>query len=84
VCASHSPFFLAQLLAAKQQLKAVQDREVAARDPNKEPIRVERPDKIKNLQAAMGLMNDDAAYGGFTVSFFLIVECVPTEQYVIV
>src|SRR4029077_5602884 len=53
-------FYLAQLVAAKQQLKEA--RGAAAAGPNKDRIQVERPDKCTNVQKAMGLWNDYDLY----------------------
>jgi len=59
-------FFLAQLVAAKQQLRAAQD--AAAGGPNKDHVRVACPDKCTNVQKAMGLWNDYELYSTITVS----------------
>lgn len=61
-------FFLAQLAAMKHQLKAAQD--AAAGSSSDSNARVERPDKIKNLQEAMGLTGDSETYRSFCVSLF--------------
>jgi hypothetical protein len=67
----HAPLisfsFLAQLAAARQELEAVRAR--AAGSCENHP-RIERPDKIKNLQAAMSLMDDSRKYTDFRVCFF--------------
>ena len=49
----------------KQELKAVRDAAT-----NKEDARVRCPDKIGNLQAAMGLKNDSGTYYTFIVCLF--------------
>ena len=59
--------FLAQVAAAKHELKVAQKAAVGG--SSKGHARVERPDKLRNLQAAMGLSDDHETYHDFCVSF---------------
>ena len=60
-------YLLAQLTAARQELKA---RNKAAGGSDKEHVLIKRPKNVKNLQAAMKL--SDQKYHDFRVSLFLI------------
>ena len=79
----HAPLisfsFLAQLAATRQELKAVRAR--AAGSCENHP-RIERPDKIKSLQAAMSLMDDSQKYTDFRVRFhfFFLTKHTVTES----
>ena len=60
--------FLAQLSAMQHELRAVQ--QAAAGPSNKEHAQIERPNKLKNIRVAMGLMNSPE-YASFCVSYSL-------------
>jgi hypothetical protein len=65
-------FFLVQLAAAKHELELL--KEAAAGSSNNEDSLIECPrGEIKNLQAAMGLVDDDQTYSQICVCFYLFI-----------
>jgi hypothetical protein len=79
--------FLAQLAAMQHELQATQEAAAGSSNTsgsnasNTEDGRVQRPKKIKNLQAAMSLSNDPMTYQLFRVGpFFILTKCIRTQS----
>jgi hypothetical protein len=74
--------FLAQLAAMQHELQATQEAAASGSNAsNTEDGRVQRPKKIKNLQAAMSLSNDPMTYQLFRVGpFFILTKCIRTQS----
>ena len=75
--------FLAQLLAARNELRAIQER--AASGPSTACVQIEYPANYKNLQATMGLAGDRAKYNRWLVSFlfFFLAKCTVTDPCIL-
>ena len=65
--------FLGLLSAKEREIQTL--REAAAANPKDYP-HIERPAKIKNLQAAMSLKNDDRTYTHFCMGFLFIFQSI--------
>ena len=76
-------FFIAQNSMLRQELRVA--RGLPASRPSQVQPRIERPRKVGNLQAAMGLENNYTKFHQFQASLFrlLLAEHAVTESYIL-